>query len=97
VCAAAAGGVLTSFGVATIGIEPWFVPVVAVLLLIGLWGFWQSAQMHRKIWPFLIAIVSSGAVVTGRMFEIPVVLWGATAALSAAYISDWLIKKSAAS
>lgn len=94
-CAAAAGGVLASFGIATIGIEPWFVPVVAVLLLIGLWGFWQSSRVHGTIWPFLIAIVSSGAVVAGRMLEMPIILWGATAALSAAYVSDWLIKNKA--
>lgn len=91
-CAAAAGSVLTSLGIATIGIEPWFLPVVAMLLLIGLWGFWQSARVHGKIWPFFIAIVSSGAVIAGRMFELPIISWGATAALSAAYASDWLIK-----
>lgn len=84
---------LTSFGIATIGIEPWFVPAVAVLLLIGLWGFWQSARTHRQMWPFWIAIVSSGAVLAGRMLEIPGVLWAASAALLAAYVSDWLIKK----
>ncbi len=94
-CAAAAGGVLASFGIATIGIEPWFVLVVAVLLLIGLWGFWQSSRVHGTVWPLLIAIVSSGAVVAGRMLEMPIILWGATAALSAAYVSDWLIKNKA--
>jgi hypothetical protein len=93
VCAAAAGGVLTSFGIATIGIEPWFVPVLVILLLVGLWGFWQSARNHRKIWPFVIAAISSSAVVAGRLFEIPLVLWGAAAGISVAYAFDWRLKK----
>jgi hypothetical protein len=92
-CAAAAGSVLTSFGIATIGIEPWFIPAVALLLLIGLWGFWQSSRTHGQIWPFIVATISSGAVVVGRLLGIPVLLWVATIALAIAYICDWLIKK----
>lgn len=84
---------LTSLEIATIGIEPWFVPVVAVLLLIGLWGFWQSSRVHGMIWPFVVATISSATVVAARFAEMPLVLWGATAALSLAYVSDWLIKK----
>lgn len=88
---------LASFGIATIGIEPWFIPILVVFLLIGLWGFWQSARAHGTIWPFVVAIVSSGAVVAGRLLEFPVVMWGGTAALMAAYVSDWIIKKKHAS
>lgn len=95
VCAAAAGGVLTSFGIAAIGIEPWFMPVVAVLLIIGLWGFWQSKKVHGRIWPFIGAIISSVTVIVGRLLEMPVILWGGTGALAAVYLCDWWIKRRA--
>jgi hypothetical protein len=87
--------VLASFGIATIGIEPWFIPILVIFLFIGLWGFWQSARTHGAIWTFVVAIVSSAAVVVGRWFEFPVVMWGGTVALMAAYVSDWMIKKKA--
>lgn len=93
VCAAAATGVFGTLGIATIGIEPWFVPVVAVLLLIGLWGFWQSARVHGK-WPwFLLAVVGSALVLGGRLAGSQYFLWPGTLALFAAYVLDVVAKR----
>jgi len=63
--------VLTSLGVATIGIEPWFVPVLAILLLIGLWGFFQTSQQHGKWQWFCLAAAASAMVLGGRLAELP--------------------------
>lgn len=87
-CAAAAGGVLTSLGIATIGIEPWFVPVVAILLVIGLWGFWQSARAHGKWRWFLLAIAGAAMTLGGRLLELAPVLWIGTILLVIAYTLD---------
>ena len=84
---------LTSIEISTIGIEPWFIPLVATLLSIGLWGFWKSAKSHGKSWTFFAALVSSAIVVCGRWFGVPTILWSGTGALAMVYFCDLWIKK----
>ena len=84
---------MTSLGIASIGIEPWFLPVVSILLTLGLWGFWKSSKIHNKRWPFLVATVSSIAVIAGRIAGMPSVLWIATATLTISYMGDSIHKK----
>lgn len=86
---------LTSFGIATIGIEPWFVPVVAVLLVIGLWGFWRSARAHGKWLWFLLAIAGAGMTLGGRLLEVSPLLWIGTIMLVIAYTLDLRAKRNA--
>lgn len=95
VCAAAATGVFGTLGIATIGIEPWFVPAVVVLLLIGLWGFWQSARMHGQWLWFVLSMAGSGLIISGRLAELSYLLWSGTALLLAAYLLDMRAKRRA--
>ncbi|NOJ27509.1 MAG: hypothetical protein DA330_05815 [Nitrososphaera sp.] len=84
---------LTSLGIASIGIDSFFLPGVAFLLLVGLLGFWRSGQISGRKWPFWIAVISSGAVLVGRLIESPTCLWIGTFFLAVAYVSDQLMKR----
>lgn len=79
---------LTSLGVATIGIEPWFVPVLAILLLIGLWGFFQTSRQHGKWQWFCLAAVASAMVLGGRLVELPLLVWSGTFGLVVVFLVD---------
>lgn len=79
---------LTSLGVATIGIEPWFVPVLAILLLIGLWGFFQTSQQHGKWQWFCLAAAASAMVLGGRLAELPFLVWSGGFVLVVVYLFD---------
>jgi len=74
--------------VATIGIEPWFVPVLAILLLIGLWGFFQTSQQHGKWQWFCLAAAASTMVLGGRLAELPFLVWSGGFVLVVVYLFD---------
>jgi hypothetical protein len=95
ICAAAAAGVFGSLGIATLGFEPWFLPLLSVLLIIGLWGFFQTARHHGKWQWFLLAVLGSALVVGGRISELAYLLWSGTIVLIAAYVFDLRAKRQA--
>lgn len=95
ICAAAAAGVFGSLGIATLGFEPWFLPLLSVLLSIGLWGFFKTARHHRKWQWFLLAVLGSALVIGGRIWEVVYLLWLGTVVLVVAYVFDLRAKRHA--
>ena len=93
ICAAAAAGVLGSLGIAGLGLNPWFVPALIGVLVIGLWGFFQSARAYGKWFPFALAMAGSAGILAGRVFESSMVLWVGGSLLALALFLDVLSKQ----
>lgn len=96
VCAAAAAGVLGSLGIAGLGLNPWFVPVLGLFLALGLWGFVQSARAHGSWLPLSVATMGSAGVLVSRLLEQPSFLWLGGLALLGAFCLDLRAKRRAA-
>lgn len=91
-CLAAYAGVLSSLGLGFLFMDPLQTPIIAVLLVVGLVSVGWSSRKHGIIYPFLVALLGSIAVVTGRLaFKVPVLLHGGVALLVAAALWNlWL-------
>lgn len=66
VCYPVVGAFLSAIGV---GIATQVTVLKGLLLLflgIGLWGLWRSHRVHRKLLPFLLAILSAILLYTGK-------------------------------
>jgi mercuric ion transport protein len=63
-------------------------PLMILSLGIALWGFWRGWQMHNRIGPVMLAVLSASVLVAGVIFVhgFPAreMIWGAIAGLIAA-------------
>ncbi|MDB4917903.1 MAG: putative rane protein [Gemmatimonadetes bacterium] len=60
--------VLAATGLSFLRSDAILLPVIAVALLVALWGFWRSRRVHGSSIPLAICVVGSIALVGGVVF-----------------------------
>lgn len=87
--------VLAAIGLSSLRKDAILWPLMALSLVIALWGFWQGREMHRVVGPLLLAAVGAAALVGGVVFihgpPAMTVIWTGVAALILATI--WNIRE----
>lgn len=68
-------------------------PALAILLLIGLWGFFQTSRQHGKWQWFYLAAAASALVLGGRLVELPFLVWSGAFTLLVVYLFDLSAKR----
>ena len=61
-------GILAATGLGFLRTDAILLPIIAVALLIALWGFWTGRRAHGSAGPFATGLVGSVALVAGVVF-----------------------------
>ena len=87
--------VLAAIGLSSLRKDAILWPLMAISLLIALWGFWKGRAFHGAEGPLVIAAVGAAALIAGVVFihgpPAMAVIWTGVAALIIATI--WNIRK----
>ena len=72
-------------------------PAMIFSLLLAMWGFWSGLKMHRRWWPFVLALTGAVALVSGVIFVhgFPAMqlIWGGAVALVVATIGNIALRR----
>ena len=60
--------VLAATGLSFLRKDAILLPMIAVALVVALWGFWHRRRIHRTSGPFVLGVVGSVALVAGVVF-----------------------------
>ncbi|MDB4888906.1 MAG: putative rane protein [Gemmatimonadetes bacterium] len=60
--------VLAATGLSFLRSDAILLPVIAVALLVALWGFWRSSKVHESMMPLAVGCVGAVALVAGVVF-----------------------------
>jgi O-antigen ligase len=69
--------ILAATGLSFLRSDAILLPIIAIALLVALWGFWRSQRVHGSRVPLMLGIAGSLALVAGVVY-----LHGAIAKLS---------------
>jgi O-antigen ligase len=59
---------LAATGLSFLRSDAILLPVIAVALLVALWGFWRSSKVHASPMPLVVGFIGAVALVTGVVF-----------------------------
>ncbi len=65
---------LGSFGMAKLSPMVWFFPALLLFLMLHLWALLKNVRQKKIYFPFLLSLIGTLFILTGRMF-IPVAQW----------------------
>ena len=57
--------ILTATGLSFLRRDAILIPVIAIALLIALWGFWRGRRAHHSSGPLVVGVLASVALVAG--------------------------------
>lgn len=88
VCLSTATGVAGSTSLGVLSSEPWFLPVIGLFLLVGVWGTIASARAHHRWGAVWATAIGAGLLVGGRLLTHSFLLWAGAGLLTAAFLLD---------
>jgi len=65
---------LGSFGMANLSPMVWFFPALLLFLMLHLWALLKNVRQKKIYFPFLLSLIGTLFILTGRMF-LPVAQW----------------------
>lgn len=65
---------LGSFGMAKLSPMVWFFPALLLFLMLHLWALLKNVRQKKIYFPFLLSLIGTLFILTGRMF-LPVAQW----------------------
>lgn len=93
VCFSTAAGVTGSTSLAVLSSKPWFLPLIGVFLLLGLWGTISSARVHGRWHGVWATALGAGLLITGRILAQASVIWIGVGLLSGGFLLDLYWKR----
>jgi hypothetical protein len=73
--------------------EPWFLPLIGLFLLAGLWGTIASARAHHRWGAVWATAIGAGLLIGGRLLTHGILLWAGAGLLTAALLLDLYWKR----
>jgi hypothetical protein len=93
VCLSTAAGVTGSASLGVLASEPWFLPVIGLFLLVGLWGAIASARAYHRWGAVWATAIGARLLLGGRLLIHSILLWAGAGLLTAALLLDLYWKR----
>ena len=93
VCLSSTTGVAGAVGLGVLAAKPWFLPLIGVFLLLGLWGMISSARAHQRWQAVWATAIGAVLLIAGRMFSQTILLWISAGLLTTGLLLDLYWKR----
>ncbi len=94
VCVASYAGLLSSLGLGFLLTDRVQRPLIGAFLIVSVTSVGWAARQHKKVWPFLLVLLGSSAIVVGRLvWDAAPLLYFGVACLVAGTVWNLIVKR----